>query len=373
MRMTSGKKSWFLVLLFLMLISSPSHAGFAADFSDVENHWAKPYIDFLAEKKIWTKPKYSFEPNRPITMEEALAWMGDLVTQAYGRISEEKATNKTDFRSPLKKEIDQLAAQINMLMEIDLREPSKVKMGEKMLYLLHLSAIGQPMKQPEIYSDNWWLPAAHLKKSLNREEISMILTHVLIPQINGQFNLSNADIREKYNNLYEWKGQSAYADTYSLYATVIKDFKLMQSDENFQPQKIVTRGEYAVVLKRLYDVWEADKKKLDGNQNEQAKAASFLLAAASLAYKQDDSDEIKRYFSKKATQQLQKIRPMPLHQYDGQLQVMRNESSQTSIHLRGSYQSNQIGLYEVHYVLTKKDDASNPYHWIIDSVELVQR
>ncbi|GAB4196232.1 MAG: hypothetical protein Fur006_43480 [Coleofasciculaceae cyanobacterium] len=51
-----------------IVISVPTQA---ATFSDVSNHWARPFIESLAEAKIVNGfPDGTFKPNQPVTRAE---------------------------------------------------------------------------------------------------------------------------------------------------------------------------------------------------------------------------------------------------------------------------------------------------------------
>ncbi|GAA4722581.1 hypothetical protein [Brevibacillus fulvus] len=362
-------KVWMIVLLVLTLLTSLSKGVQAAKLPN--ENWAKEYIEFLFRTDIVSDPTWLYQPDRLITKEEGLALVGRLLKVVYGPLSEGAYTNRTDYRAVYKQEIDQLAGQIDMLVNIEQKKTSKLQPGEKMLYYLHLSAMGQPMKQPLRYNSDWWLSAAHLQQSMTREELSMVLSHVLAPQIDRAANRSTG-IEQLYDDLYNWKGNNLYRDTVTLFPSVLKSYKIFQADADFQPKQAVTRGQYAVVLKRLYDLLTGEHQRIAGGVAEQADQINVLLSAASYAYQRGDRQQLTKFFSDKAISQLEKIRPMPFHQYYGELTV--GETSASEISLSGFYRSSQMGNYQIDYRLVKPaEQAKAPYGWIIDSFNYIQR
>ncbi|PCN43923.1 hypothetical protein B9C88_12460 [Brevibacillus laterosporus] len=345
----------------------------ASTFTDIDEHWAKSYIQFLAERGI-VKGKYiPFRPNAPISRGEAIALLNRVTQYSYGVVAPPVEAAKVDKRYPLVQEVKQAVGTMNAMLYADQKAYTRFNPGDNALYLLHLSAGKKPMKMGAILESDWWLSAEHLQAPLNREEASMLLFHTILPNIRHDLHIEPAKIQEGLNGYYQATLSNAYQDTKSLYATGIKGYQLLEDSTGFfQPTKTMTRGQFAVILQRLVIANEQQKEKQwNGSVQQQTRISNLMLTAATHAYLRKNEQGMTSYFGKEALQTIEKLRPLPLHDVLGSYQVM--DSNESTMKAKGAYFSTMTGNYEVEYEMVKSDQSSNPYGWIITKITHIQK
>ncbi|NGQ96445.1 S-layer homology domain-containing protein [Brevibacillus sp. SYP-B805] len=367
-----------LALAVLMLLTAAStvqvnHAE-AATYRDLEGHWSKETVAFLSKLGIYWHVKGSFQPDAPISRGEALALLNRIVEAAYGRLGDPYAKTQADYRYPMAGEIRGLVGNINTLYYIYQHRYSDVTPGHDMLYYLHLSATGKKMRDIKPYRANWWLSSNHLNQPLTREEASMLFFHVLSPQIAKKSGFTEADAKDRFTQIYQWKVNSVYIDTPTPFATLIKGYHILEgSGRIFWPYAKVTRAQFALMLKRLYDTYALEKNQLfNGSMESQIEAANTYLTAVSYAWEKRNLKEMARYFSPDVLKKIGTLPKIPLHDYAGVLKISDEDSNHLSIQVSGTYHSYLYGDYEVDYQLKKNPQANNPYEWQVTAVSVRQ-
>jgi hypothetical protein len=370
------RKFFTWALMFLLIAASvPAAPAEAAAFRDLNGHWAKSFVEELTDLGIYASKSGNFNPDQPITRGEALVLLNRLLKVSFGEVSDPYQKAQIDNRHPLSGEIKQLVGTINMLFYAGQKQYIDFNPGHNMLYYLHLSAAKNSMRDIKAYNSKWWLASNHLQQPLNREEASMVLFHVLSPNIREKLNIPPTEVAARFDEFYQWKEASEYIDTQSSYATVIKDFRVFDGNvRQFQPKGIVTRAQFAVVLKRLYDFYRYEMSQhFQGPPENRLEIVNLFLTAASYSYEKQNKESMKRYFDEKALDTLEKIKPAPLHMYTGDLKLNSEELSNENMTVVGLYESRLLGQYQVEYKLVKDDQAGNPYGWKISSISYVQK
>jgi hypothetical protein len=370
------KKIVFAFLLLVIAVSGMQiHRADAAGYRDLEGHWSKDTVAFLSKLGIYWHVKGNFQPDAPISRGEALALVNRVVEASYGKLGEPYAKTQVDFRYPLAGEIRSLVGNLNTLFYIKQRSYSDFTPGHEMLYYLHLSATGKKMRDIKPYRSNWWLSSKHLSQPLSREEASMLLFHTLSSQISDKLAITEADAQARFEQIYQWKVDSVYIDTPTPYATLIKGYHILEgTGRTFQPAQKVTRAQFALVLKRLYETYAIEKNQhFNGPIESQAEMVNTYLTAVNYAHKTKNKKELERYFSKEALKTLDKLPKLPLHDYTGSLAINDEDSNRVDIQVTGSYQFYLYGEYEVYYQLKKNPKANNPYEWLVTAVSVRQK
>ncbi|PPA84523.1 S-layer homology domain-containing protein [Brevibacillus laterosporus] len=345
----------------------------ASTFTDIDEHWARSYIQFLEERGI-VKGKYiPFRPNAPISRGEAIALLNRVTQYSYGVVASPSEAAKVDKRYPLVQEIKQAVGTMNAMLYADQKAYTRFNPGDNALYLLHLSAVKKPLKIGRILESDWWLSSEHLQAPLNREEASMLLFHTILPNIRYDLHIEPAKLQEGLNGYYQATVSNAYQDTQSLYATGIKGYKLLEDHSGlFQPTQIMTRAQFAVILQRLLIVNEQQKQKQwSGPVQEKTRISNLMLTAATYAYLSKNEQLMTSYFSKDALHTIEKLRPLPLHDIMGSYQVI--DSNDNTIKAQGAYFSSMTGNYKVEYEMIKSEQSSNPYGWVITKITHIQK
>jgi hypothetical protein len=351
-----------------------SRVSAAASYDDLQGHWARSEIEFLAELGIYKTTEGHFYPDRPISRGESLALLNRVFETVYGPLSEPKAKASMSNKYPLYHEILGLLGNLKAMLDIELGYVSDFEPGEKMLFNLYLSGRNMPMKEPQKYMDTWWMPAEYLQQPLKREEASMLLFHMLAPQIIRLADLKPGQVRSYFDGYYQWIRQSDFPDTKSPYATAIQDYGIFGQARFFEPEKSMTRAQFALVLKRLYDGYEADlRKQFRESLIRQQKFIDVFLTAATLAYQKQDQDALGRYFGKTAQKVLNGLAPLPLHDFRGTLMLKRDDSVKEKLWVIGRYEHPITGKYEIEYVLEPDDSDSNRYGWLITAITYEQK
>ncbi|MED1790848.1 S-layer homology domain-containing protein [Brevibacillus laterosporus] len=345
----------------------------ASTFTDIDEHWARYYIQFLAERGI-VKGKYiPFRPNAPISRGEAIALLNRVTQYSYGVVASPSEVAKVDKRYPLVQEIKQAVGTMNAMLYADQKAYTRFNPGDNALYLLHLSAVKKPLKIGRILESDWWLSSEHLQAPLNREEASMLLFHTILPNIRYDLHIEPAKLQEGLNGYYQATVSNAYQDTQSLYATGIKGYKLLEDHSGlFQPTQTMTRAQFAVILQRLLITNEQQKQKQwSGPVQEKTRISNLMLTAATYAYLSKNEQLMTSYFSKDALHTIEKLRPLPLHDIMGSYQVI--DSNDNTIKAQGAYFSSMTGNYKVEYEMIKSEQSSNPYGWVITKITHIQK
>ncbi|MGG0754891.1 S-layer homology domain-containing protein [Brevibacillus laterosporus] len=345
----------------------------ASTFTDIDEHWARSYIQFLAERGI-VKGKYiPFRPNAPISRGEAIVLLNRVTQYSYGVVASPSEVAKVDKRYPLVQEIKQAVGTMNAMLYADQKAYTRFNPGDNALYLLHLSAVKKPLKIGRILESDWWLSSEHLQAPLNREEASMLLFHTILPNIRYDLHIEPAKLQEGLNGYYQATVSNAYQDTQSLYATGIKGYKLLEDHSGlFQPTQTMTRAQFAVILQRLLIANEQQKQKQwSGPVQEKTRISNLMLTAATYAYLSKNEQLMTSYFSKDALHTIEKLRPLPLHDIMGSYQVI--DSNDNTIKAQGAYFSSMTGNYKVEYEMIKSEQSSNPYGWVITKITHIQK
>lgn len=346
----------------------------AASYRDLNGHWAKEYAEGLADLGIYSSTSGYFYPDQPISRGEAIVLLNRVIEKTYGQFSDPAETVSLDFRYPLAAEIKQAVGNIDKLFYVEQRQFVNFSPGSTMLYFLHLSATKGTMLNAGKQNTEWWLSSSHLQQPLNREEASMLIFHALSNRITADMDVMPQDVVARYQDFYTWKVPSLYLDTKASYPTLIKEYRIFEGkDGYFDPKGKVTRGQYAVVLKRLYDFLDLNKKnQFMGSPAQKIQIGNLLLTAASYNYEKQDQTAMKQYFTEKALEVLEEIYPSPLHTYDGTLKLSTEDRPADEIYLIGTYQSQLIGKYQVEYLLKKDEDTKNPYGWVVSTIKFKQ-
>jgi hypothetical protein len=363
---------WFALLGLLVQGLFTGGVKAASAYVDVQGHWAEEQIQFLLNQGVYKPGGMRFYPDNPIARGEALALLNRVCEAVYGPLAKPKTKGNIDHRYPLKREIEGLLANLQVMLNIEAGFVSDFDPGDRMLYYLYLSTRNQLMKQPLKEQSDWWLSAQSLQQPLSREEASMLLFHMLATDKMKAFDVKPEEVVSFYNGYYQWKHRSEYRDTASPYATAIRDYHMFSSAQKLEPDKNMTRAQFAVVLKRLYDYYKADARQdFQSNRERQQKVANLYLTAATLAYQNQDQEQIKRYFDQSAQKSLKELAPLPLHDYSGELLVMPDDSDKNKLWAIGQYQHPFTGKYEVRFLF--QPDQSNSYGWKVTAVEYVQK
>jgi hypothetical protein len=370
------KRLLILFVMFVMLLQSLyANLGAAAPaYTDLNGHWAKSQVEFLTKLGVYKTAGGSFYPDRPISRGEGMALLNRVFEAVYGQLAAPQTKKNLDYRYPLKSEIEGLLTNLNTMLHIQSGFVSDYEPGDRMLYYLYLSTGNQPMKQPQMTKSSWWLSSRVLQQPLTREEASMLLFHMLAPIRIRTADLSSDEMKSYFTGYYQWKHKSAYPDTSSPYATAIREYYLFGSSRYFEPEKQMTRGQFAVVLKRLYDFIKEDAgKQFEENQVRQQKIINVYLTAAGRLYEKQAKEQLERYFNKAALRELDKLVPLPIHDSLGTLIVTKDESDPRKLWAVGQYEHRITGKYEVKYLFEPDEAMSNPYGWKISSVQYKQK
>ncbi len=364
--------AWIVMFgLFVQSFFVPGASAAPAYYEDIQGHWAQKEIEELSALNVYRLKYGYFHPDNPVTRGEALALLNRVLEGIYGPLETAKPNTHVDQRFSYKQETEQLLANMRAMLDIQTGFVNSFDPGESMLYYLHLSERGG-MKQPQKNNIDWWLSSDYLQKPLTREEASMILFHVLAPYKMRATTLKLDEVKPYYTGYYLWKHDPKYEDTASPYAAAISEFYLFNADKNFDPKKQMTRAQFAIVLKRLHDLWKRDTpQQFKETQLRQKNIVNLFLTAANQAYIQKDPSRIGQFFSKDAQESLEEIAPLPLHDYSGSLVVRKDDSNPKRLWVTGSYQHTLTGNYQVEYSLEQEE--SSPYGWKIVRVNYQQK
>ncbi len=371
-----SKRYLLLFAMFLMLVQTLYvNRGTAAPlYSDLNGHWSKSQVEFLTKVGVFKSNGGPFYPDRPISRGESLVLLNRVFEAVYGPLAAPKAKGNIDYRYGSRPEIEGLLANLNAMLDIQSGFVTEYDPGDKMLYYLYLSTVNQPMKQPQLIKNSWWLSSRALQQPLTREEASMLLFHMFAPLNIRSAGLSPEDVKSYFTGYYQWKHRSAYPDTGSPYATAIRDYRLFGSTRYFEPKKQMTRGQFAVVLNRLYDFAKKDAgEQFEGDLTRTRKIVNVYLTAAARLYEKQDKARLGRLFDNDARKVLEKLAPLPLHDYRGTLELARDESDSRKLWVVGQYEHKMMGKYEIKYLFEPDETMSNPYGWMITSIEYKQK
>jgi hypothetical protein len=349
------KRIAFCFLMALLIAQSifAGSASAAGAFTDTRGHWAQKQIDELAGLGILKgNGKQPFYPDKPISRGEAIAMLNRVFESVYGPVAKPVRKNNLDYRYPLRWEIEQLLTNMRTMLQIETGIYGDYDPGDRMLYYLYIANSGLLIKKPEKENPDWWLSAASLQRPLSREEASMILFHMMTPQKFRTANIKPEDAKNYFTSYYEWKQESYYRDTFSPYATAIREFNLFSATSNFEPGKTMKRAEYAVVLKRLRDYFKHDATgQYNGTADRQQKMAKVYLSAASLAYETNNQAMLSKYFTSSALKSLSKMAQVPKHTDHTEITVREDESNSQNLWLIGQYKDSLNGTYQIEYRL----------------------
>lgn len=370
-------KRYFILLMMIGLLVQTdfvSRASAAPSFSDLQGHWAKSEIEFLAQLGIYKADKGRFYPDRPISRGESIALLNRVFETVYGPLSDPKPKASISYRNPYHHEILALLGNMKTMLDIELGFVSEFEPGEKMLFNLYLSGRKMPMKEPQKYMDTWWMPAGYLQQPLTREEASMLLFHLFAPQKIRSADLKPGEVKSYFDGYYQWKHQSDYPDTKSPYATAIQEFRIIGQVRFFEPQKSMTRAQFALVLKRLYDAYQADlRKQFEQNEIPRQTIINVFLTAASHAYQKQDQKALRRYFGRSAQKVLSDLAPLPLHDFQGTLMLKWDDTVSNKLWAIGQYDHQLAGKYQIEYAFEPDNSDENPYGWQITSLVYEQK
>ena len=362
----------FALMFFAVQLLVPQAS--AASYRDLDGHWAEEYAEALADLGIYANKSGNFYPDQAISRGEALVLLNRVLEKSFGHFSDPNEKVSLDFRYPLAAEVRQAVGNIDKLFYVEQKQFVDFSPGASMLYYLHLSATKGTMLSATKKNADWWVASAHLQQPLNREEASMLIFHALSNKIIDDLDVQPQDVLARYQDFYNWKVPSLYLDTKASYPTLIKEYRIFESPNNyFQPKVKVTRGQYAVVLKRLYDFFETYKRDhFAGSPNQKLQIANLMLSTAAYGYQKQDQSAMKLYFDDKAMDTMKEIFPSPFHSYDGELKLSTEDRPADEIFIIGTYQSPLIGKYQIEYLLKKDENAKNPYGWMINMVQFKQ-
>ncbi|GED68927.1 hypothetical protein BRE01_26290 [Brevibacillus reuszeri] len=351
----------FLMALLLVQSAFTGNASAAVMFTDTRGHWAEQQINELAELGILKGRGYiPFHPNKPVTRGEALALMNRVFETVYGRVEKTERKLNLDSRYLLRQEAEQLLTNMRTMLQNETGLVSKFDPGDRMLYYLYLADNYQLMKKQEKENYDWWMSSEALQHSLSREEASLLLFHLMMPQKFRTANIKPQDAPAYFTSFYEWKQDSFYRDTYSPYALAIREFNFFLAEKNFEPQRVMTRAEFAVVMKRLYDYFVRDASgQFKATVNNKQRIAKVYLRAASLAYEANDQAKLSTLFTPEALKVLNGLPHRPAFTNHGNLTVKIDENNKLKLWVTGQYQDTKNGKYQLEYLF--EPDNSNAY------------
>lgn len=363
------------ILMVVLLAQSMfvGNASAATVFTDINGHWAKSSIQELASIGIVKgNAKQLFYPNSPISRGEAIAMMNRVYEYVYGPIAKPARKPNIDYRYHPRWEIEQLLTNMSAQLQIERGITGDYDPGDRMLYYLYLSSQGQLIKKPEKQNQDWWLSASALQQPMSREEASVILFHMLTPQIYRSANIRPQDAASFFTSYYEWKQDSYYRDTYSPYATAIRGFNLFASQSAFQPEKALTRAEYAVVMKRLLDYYKTQALlQFEAKGNPQQKVATTFLRAANLAFETKNQAKLLKFYTPAALTSMGKLQRVPAIEELVNVSVRSDDTDARKLWLTAEYKYGLNGSYQVEYRLDP--DPTSTYGRKIAAVGAVQK
>ncbi|MGG1660623.1 S-layer homology domain-containing protein [Brevibacillus sp. NRS-1366] len=351
----------FLMALLLAQSAFTSNATAAVVFTDTSGHWAEQQINELARLGILKENGYQpFYPNKPVSRGEALALMNRVFESVYGPVAKPERKNNLDYRYLLRSETEQLLANMRTMLQIETGIVSHYDPGDRMLYYLYLADNYKLMKKQEKENLDWWLSTASLQRPLSREEASLLLFHMMTPQKFRTANIKPQDAAAYFTSFYEWKQDTFYRDTYSPYALAIREFNLFASEKTFQPEKLMSRAEYAVVMKRLHDYFIKDATgQFKASGAHQQRIAQVYLRAATLAFESNNQARLSRFFTPTALMTMSKLAHKPKFTEHLNLTVKADENDSNKLWVIGQYQDSINGVYQLEYLF--EPDASNAY------------
>lgn len=339
------------ILLVQSMFTGSAHAANA--FNDISGHWALKSINELASLGIVKgNAKKLFYPDSPISRGEALAMLNRVFENVYGPVAKPVRKDNVDYRYQSRWEIEQLLTNMNTMLQIETGITGDYDPGDRMLYYLYLADSGQLIKKPEKENLEWWLSNSALHRPLSREEASVIFFHMLTPQIYRTANIKPQDAASFFTSYYEWKQESYYQDTYSPYATAIREFNLFTSSTTFTPDKKLTRAEYAVVLKRLLDYYKTQVGlQFQAKGVLQQKISTVFLRAANLAFETKNQAKLLKYYTPQALTSMGKLSKLPAHTALTSLTIKPDEADSKKLWLIAQYNVGLNGSYQVEYRL----------------------
>lgn len=351
----------FLMALLLVQTAWTGGAHAAGVFDDTEGHWAEQQIEELASLGIVKRnSSHAFYPNKPITRGEALALLNRVFETAYGSLELPQRKSNLDYRFLLRGEVEQLLVNMKAIWQVETNALSSYDPGDRMLYYLYLAESGQLLKKQQKENPDWWLSSEAMQRPLTREEASLLLFHVLAPQKFRTANLKPQDAVTYFNSFYEWKQDRFYRDTYSPYPLAIREFQLFLTEKTFSPEKIMTRAEYAVVMKRLLDYYRTHMAaQFRSTVAQQQKIAQLYLRSATLALEKKQQARLAAVFAPEPLKAMTTLPQVP--KYNGPVTI----TSKTDMNdpkilwLIGHYRDPVNGDFQVEYKL--EQDASNAY------------
>ncbi|MFS0553611.1 S-layer homology domain-containing protein [Brevibacillus sp. 179-C9.3 HS] len=351
----------FLMALLVVqsVYSGSANAAAPGMFTDIQEHWAREHINEMADLGIVKRKGYQpFYPNKPVTRGEALAMLNRVFETVYGPIEKPERKANLDHRYLLRGEVDQLLSNLKTLMRIETDDLSKFDPGDRMLYYLYLAENGHLMKKQAKENPEWWMSSAGMQWPLSREEASLVLLHMLAPQKYRTANIKPQDAASYFNSYYEWKRDRFYRDTYSPYALGIREFNLFLTDKTFSPDKIMTRAEYVVVMKRLIDYYRVDTAaQFRGSPANQQHIAQVYLRAANLAYETKNQKHLSAIFTEDALKSMTKLAQVPKYNGPVKITVKADENNSKAIWVIAHYLDPKNGDFQIEYKL--EEDASN--------------
>ncbi|MFD2370451.1 S-layer homology domain-containing protein [Brevibacillus sp. GCM10020057] len=341
------------MLVLQSFLAGNASAAAAVTFQDLNGHWAEQSVNELAKLGIVKgNARQLFYPNSPISRGEALAMLNRVFESVFGPIAKPQRKLNIDYRYQQRWEIEQLLTNMDTLLEIETGIKGDYDPGDRMLYYLYISDSGQLIKKPEKENPDWWLSSAAFQRPMTREEASLILFHMLTPQIYRTANIRPQDAASFFTSYYEWKQESYYRDTYSPYATAIREFNLFASPTTLQPDNLMTRAEYAVVMKRLLDYYKNQALlQFRSKGKPQQKMAAVFLKAASLAYETKNQAKLLQYFTPAALTSMGKLPRVPTSTALANLTVLTDETDNKLLWLVGDYKYGLNGSLRVEYRL----------------------
>ncbi|MED4755340.1 S-layer homology domain-containing protein [Brevibacillus choshinensis] len=351
--MTKRIIAGFLMAMLLVQSMFTGSANAANAFNDISGHWAQKSINELASLGIVKgNTKKLFYPESPISRGEALAMLNRVFDYVYGPVAKPVRKENIDYRYQPRWEIEQLLTNMNTMLQIETGVIGEYDPGDRMLYYLFLSDSGKLIKKPEKQNPEWWLSSSALQRPLSREEASVIFFHMLTPQIFRTANIKPQDAASYFTSYYEWKQESYYRDTYSPYATAIREFNLFTSPTTFNPDKKMTRAEYAVVLKRLLDYYKKQAVlQFQAKGVPQQKISTAFLRAANLAFETKNQAKLLKYYTPAALTSMGKLGLVPLHTDLTGLTVKVDETDGKKLWLIAQYKVGLHGSYQIEYRL----------------------
>lgn len=351
----------FVTALLLVQGIFAGKAGAASSFTDIKGHWAQQQISELASLGIIKdNGKHLFYPQSPITRGEALAMLNRVFEHVYGPVAKPLRKNNLDYRYPSRWEIEQLLTNMKAMLQIETGVPIDYDPGDRMLYYLHIAESGQLIKKPEKENPDWWLSSQALQREMTREEATMVLFHLLTPQIYRTANIKPQDAPAFFTSYYEWKQESYYRDTYSPYATAIREFHLFSSQTTLQPDKLMTRAEYAVVLKRLLDYYSKQVGlQFTGKAEQSQKVATAFIRAANLAGEKKDKAKMLYYYTQGAVASMGKLPRTPLTDDLVSVTTKVDETDNRKLWAIAEYKTGLNSGYRIEYRMDP--DATTPF------------